>query len=163
MHRGFALLVFLSFSAISCSTFAPVPTSTPTQTITPIPTLTLSPTPTELPTNTPQPPTDTPDVLSALRPVGIPDKEWKGIPIMPGAIAGNGDNEKYVFTINASLEAIQTYYERELSKSGWDLVTSGAGDTGATMLIFNNGKPPLMPISIIPDGDLMLVLIVNSQ
>lgn len=163
MLRVFILLAFLSFLVMSCSTLVPIPTSTTTQTFTPIPTFTLSPTPTELPTNTPQPPTATPDVLSALRPVGTPDKEWKGIPIMPGAIAGNGDNEKYVFTINATPKDIQAYYERELSKSGWVLMTSGAGDTGATMLIFNNGKPPLMPISIIPDGDLMLVLIVNSQ
>jgi hypothetical protein len=63
---------------------------------------------------------------------------------MPGAIAGNGDNEKYVFTINAPLEDIQSYYEKELSKSGWVLMTSGSGDTGAALLIFNNGKPILM-------------------
>ena len=82
---------------------------------------------------------------------------------MPGAIAGNSDDEKYVFTIDATLEEVQAYYESELAKLGWDLMTSGSGDSGAAMLIFNNGKPPLMPISIIPDGDLMLVLIVNSQ
>jgi len=163
MLRSAAVVVFFAFLTISCSTLTPVPTSTPTETFTPIPTLTLSPTPTELPTKTPQPPTKTPDALSSLRPVGTPDKEWNGIPIMPGAIAGNGDNEKYVFTINAPLEDIQSYYEKELSKSGWVLMTSGSGDTGAALLIFNNGKPPLMPISIFPDGDLMLVLIVNSQ
>jgi len=82
---------------------------------------------------------------------------------MPGAIAGNGDNEKYVFTIDATLEEVQAYYERELAKLGWSLMALGDGSTGAAMMIFNSGKPPLLPISIIPDGDLMLVLIVNSQ
>ncbi|HKG55275.1 MAG TPA: hypothetical protein VKB04_13520 [Anaerolineales bacterium] len=165
MIRVFTRLVFLSFFVLSCSTLAPVPTPTsaPTQTFTPIPTDTPSPTPTEVPTNTPQLPTETQDALSALRPVGTPDKEWKGIPIMPGAIAGSGDNEKYVFNIKAVVEDIQAYYERELSKSGWVLMTAGQSNGGAVMLIFNNGKPPLMPISIIPDGDLMIVLIVDSQ
>ena len=163
MFRIIASFIFASFLIASCSVLAPVPTSTPTQTATLIPTDTATPIPTATQTNTPQPPTETPDPISALLPSGIPEKEWKGIPIMPGAINGEGDDESYKFTIKAPVEEVQAYYEKELAILGWDLMAEGSGDTGSVMLIFNNGVPPLLPVSIFSYGDLTLVLIVSSQ
>lgn len=162
MSRISPLSAFITLLITACSALSPVPTPTPTHTFTPIPSDTPLPTLTSTATNTPQP-TQTEDVLSSLRPVGTPQSAWKGIPIMPGALAGSADDDSYNFTIQATADEIQSYYESELSKSSWTLMASGAGDTGALMLIFNNGAPPLMTISIIPDGDLMIVLIVNSQ
>lgn len=157
------MFIFMSFLIASCSVFAPAPTPMPTQTATLIPTNTSTSIPTATQTNTPQPPTETPDPISALIPSGVPEKEWKGIPIMPGAINGGGDNESYRFTIKAPVEEVQAYYEKELAKLGWSLMAAGSGDTGSVMLIFNNGVPPLMPISIFSHGDLTLVMIVSSQ
>jgi hypothetical protein len=163
MFRRVVSLIFTSFLIASCSVLAPVPTSTPTQTATLLPTDTATPIPTATETNTPQPPTETPDSISALLPSGIPEKEWKGIPIMPGAINGGGDNESYRFTIKVTVEEVQTYYEKELAKLGWNLMVASSGDTDSVMLIFNNGAPPLLPVSIFSYEDLTLVLIVSSQ
>lgn len=154
------LLLILSICLTSCSSFAPEPTPTPTNTNTPMPTNTPLPTL----TSTPVPPTATEDAFSALLPSGTPDVEWKGIPIMPGAINGEeGEKDSYVFTTYASVDEVQAYYEKELGKLGWDLMMSGEGDNGSVMMIFNNGKPPLMPISIISNGEITLVLIITSQ
>ena len=161
--RLFTSLILFSLNVAACSALALVPTPTPTQTATLIPTNTFTPTPTATPTNTPQPPTETSDPISALLPTGLPEEEWKGIPIMPGAINGGEDKDSYRFTIKATVEEVQAYYQKELAKLGWNLMATGAGDTGSVMLIFNNGVPPLMPISIFTQGDLTLVLIVSSQ
>ncbi len=82
---------------------------------------------------------------------------------MPGAINGDEDKESYRFTIDASVEEVQAYYELELLKLGWNLMASGTGDTGTALLMFTNGNLPLLPISIIPHGEIVLVLIVSSQ
>jgi hypothetical protein len=163
MFRVIVSFIFTSILIAACSALAPVPTPTPTQTATLMPTDTSTPIPTPTQTNTPQPPTETSDPISALLPSGIPEKEWKGIPIMPGAINGGGDNESYRFTIEAPVEEVQAYYEKELAKLGWDLMVAGSGDTDSVMLIFNNGVPPLLPVSIFSHGELTLVMIVSSQ
>jgi len=163
MSRILVSLVLLALLVTACSALAPAPTPTPTATSTPLPTDTPTPVPTSTATNTPLPPTETPDPILGLLPSGTPESEWKGIPIMPGAINGEGDDEAYRFTVAASVEEVQTYYETELAKLGWSLMANGTGDTGAVMMIFNTGTSPFIPISIIPYGDITLVMIVSSQ
>ncbi len=149
MKKNFALFIFFALLTPSCSALALAPTLTPTQTATPIPTFTSTP----AATFTPELPTETPNVFAAMLPSGNPVREWKGIPIMPGALAGKADAESYAFTIKASVEEVQAYYEMELPKLGWTLMMSGTGEKDAVMLIFNNGIPPLLPISIIRQDD----------
>ena len=160
MNRVIAL--FLSFLISACSVLAPAPTTTPTQTAALISTDTPAPIPTATQVNTPQPRAETPDPISVLLPSGNPEKEWNGIRIMPGAINGDGDNEGYRFTINATAEEVQAYYEKELGKLGWGLMAAGSGATDSVMLIFSNEASLVMSVSIFPHGDLKLVLIVSD-
>jgi hypothetical protein len=46
---------------------------------------------------------------------------------MPGAVAGDGDEEGYVFTIKATPQQIREYYELELGKRGWQSSAEGDG------------------------------------
>ena len=153
-----AAAFLLAFSLIACSGLAqPTPTPVPTLTFTPSPTLTA----TLAPTNTPLPPTETQDAVSALAPEGEPASEWQGIPIMPGAIAGDGDEESYVFTIRATAQDVQEYYERELGKLGWQPFAQAEGKDSSLMLIFTNDASETLSISIIAKGDECLVLLVK--
>ena len=94
-------------------------------------------------------------------PSGTPAAGWEGIPVIPDAIAGDGDSKGYSFTINASPDEIQEFYEAELAKLGWSMFTSGQGTTGAVMLIFMKGTGTLS-VSIIPQADgIMYVLLVK--
>lgn len=143
---------------VACSSFAqPTPTPLPTLTFTPPPTLTA----TLAPTSTPLPPTETQDAISALAPEGEPALEWQGIPIMPGAIAGDGDEEGYTFTIRATAQDVQAYYERELGKQGWELLAQAEGDNSSLMLIFTNDDSGTLSVSILVKGDELLVLLVK--
>jgi hypothetical protein len=141
----------------ACSAFAqPTPTAVPTLTFTAIPTRTA----TRAPTSTPLPPTETPDAVAELAPEGEPDSEWDGIPIMPGAIAGEGDEEGYVFTIKATPQQVQEYYETELAKLGWQPFAQGDGEA-SLMLIFMNEDSTTLTVSVIAKGDEVLVLLVK--
>lgn len=82
---------------------------------------------------------------------------------MPGALAGEEDEESYIFTIAATVPEVQAYYEKEMAALGWELMTPGMDSDDAVMLIFNNNKPPLLPISITRQGDVTIVLMVSSQ
>jgi hypothetical protein len=48
--------------------------------------------------------------------------EWKGIPIMPNAVAGeesvDGGIGSYAFTIKENIATVQSYYINELTKKG---------------------------------------------
>ena len=158
------LLSVLILVLASCSSIAPKPTETPVPTETSLPTLTSTPEPTNTPTKTSAaPPTEKPTALVLPTPSGKPSSEWEGIPIMPNAIAGEGDSTGYSFTINAETEEIQNYYEKELGKLGWNMFASGQGTTDAVFLIFMKGAGTLS-VSIIPQTDgIMYVLLVNSM
>jgi hypothetical protein len=161
--RKIWLLLFsiLALVSLSCSdlsflapTPAPVPTSTSTQTATPVPSFTPSP------SMTPKPPTSTPDIVSLLLPSGTPVEMWNGIPIMPGAIAGEATAEGYTFSIREDTEAIQAFYGRELTRQGYDLFATGEGDEKNILLLMFMQGTEFVTISIMPGGDLMIVLII---
>lgn len=94
-------------------------------------------------------------------PSGEPSNEWEGIPVMPKALAGEGDSGGYFFTINASVDEVQAFYEKELLKLGWNVLGIGQGSTDAVILIFMKDTVTLS-VSIIPQPDgTMYVLLVK--
>ena len=154
MKKTIVAILFLFMLVLAaCSNFIqPNPTVTLTLTLTAIPTLAL--------TNMPLPSTETPDAVAALIPEGQPASEWNGIPIMPDAIAGEGDEESYVFTIKATPQQVQEYYQLELGKLGWQPFATGNGDS-SLMLMFTNNASAALTVSIIAKGDEVLVLLVK--
>jgi hypothetical protein len=99
------------------------------------------------------------DVVASLVPHGQPLSEWNGIPIMPGAIEGEGDASSYRFTTTASWVEIQAFYASQLSQLGWELLGSAEGKNGAVMLIFDGGEKTVS-VSIVPNGETSIVVIV---
>lgn len=152
MKKSIAASLFLLMLVLAaCTSFAqPTPTNVPTLTFTVIPTF--------IATSTVLPFTETPDAVTALVPEGQPAPEWNGIPIMPDAIAGEGDEESYVFTVKATPQQVQDFYQAELIKLGWQ---SGATGDGDSSLIFMNNASETLTVSIIAKGDEVLVLLVK--
>jgi len=106
------------------------------------------------------PPTNTVDAVAALLPEGQPLAEWKGIPIMPNSIAGEGDEEGYVFTIKATPQQVQDFYQTKLEKLGWQPFGTSTEDT-SLMLMFTNNNSDTLTVSIIAKGEEVLVLLVK--
>lgn len=79
---------------------------------------------------------------------------------MPGAISGEGDDKGYSFTIQATPEEIQEYYDQELRKLGATPFAVGQGDAQGTVLLMYMMDGGIISISIIPQEDFVLVIIV---
>jgi hypothetical protein len=139
---AFVFMITTACSGAAQPTSIPVPTST----FTAVPTLTV----THTLTSTPLLPTKIPPAASA----------WNGIPIMPGAVTGDGDDEGYVFTIKATPRQIQQYYQLELGKLGWGSFVEGDGVTSLT-LTFTNDASEMLTVSVLTKGEEALVLLVK--
>ena len=159
------ILSTLVIALSSCNAFAVKPTQTPIPTATSLPTSTSTPqptiTPTIKPSDTPIPPTNTSSALALSMPSGKPVSTWEGIPVMPTAIAGDGDSKGYSFTVKAPIDDVQNFYKNEMTKLGWNVFASGQGTTNAILLMFMKGAN-LVTVSIIPLSDgLIYVMLVK--
>lgn len=72
----------------------------------------------------------------ALLPSGTPLAEWNGIPIMPGAIAGEDVGGAYQYTIVADLAEITAFYETEFSRLGFEVELQVSEKLGQASLSF---------------------------
>lgn len=86
----------------------------------------------------------------AALPSGTPLADWNGIPIMPGALAGEALDGAYQFTIAADFDAIKNFYETELSKLGYELTVDVNEIGGSAILNFQkegtSGTVVIIPI-----------------
>jgi hypothetical protein len=140
---SFLLLTLGACSSVikPISTEILISTAVPTQTATVIPTMTFLSS------------DEMPDVISELA------SEWNGIPIMPGEIAGEGDQDGYVFTIEATPQTVQEYYQLELGNLGWQLLSQEADDS-SILLMFVNGASETLTIHVIAkDGEALVLLV----
>ena len=147
--RIVAILSLLIILPAACNFPSQSPTAIPTPTFIVAPLITATPALTQ-----------TPDVVTGLLPEGQPASEWSGIPIMPGATAGEGDEESYVFTIKATPQQVADYYEAKLAALGWQPFGTDNKDA-SLMLLFMDQSSATLTINIIAKGDDALVLLVK--
>jgi len=84
--------------------------------------------------------------------------DWFGIPIMPGATAGEGDEEGYVFTIKGTIDQVRKFYEAELPKIGWESLPS---EDASTLLFIRDNGAESLTINLITNQDEVLVLLIK--
>lgn len=148
MKKSIIAILLLALSVIACSGLVqPTPASVSTEAL--------------APTMSPSRATEVQDALSALNPEGEPASDWQGIPVMPGALAGQEVEDGYSFTTRATAQDVQQYYEAELGKLGWELFAQTEGKNSSQMLIFTNGDSGTLSVSIIVKDDELLVLLVK--
>jgi hypothetical protein len=80
---------------------------------------------------------------------------------MPKAIAGSGDQISYSYTIQASPEQIQNFYDRAMPKAGWQPFAVGSGTSGNLMLMYQKSDA-ITTISVIVQGEVTLVMIIQT-
>jgi hypothetical protein len=155
--RKFIAATLFLFLLINCSAY---PGQTATLAPLPVSTARLNATPTFQLTLTAPAATVTP--LSASTPTldGESATDWDGIPIMPGAITGEGDEEGYVFTVRASSQQVQDYYQLELAARGWQSL-SEENEGSARVLVFVDNASTLLTVRILTRGEEALVLLTR--
>ena len=129
----------------------------PTDTATPQPPTAISSPlqPTLPPTISPPPPGEgaggeggpTPTITPLALPSQTPLREWNGIPIMSGAIAGVEEEQGYLFTTYIAVKKVQKFYFQTLGSLGWEVQATGTKD-GALVIAHKEGQ--LLSIAIGP-------------
>lgn len=96
-------------------------------------------------------------------PSGTPLADWNGIPIMPGAIAGEAAGGGYQFTSQAGLAEITSFYETELTNLGFEVELAIDQNSGQAILNFRKGDMTGM-VAIVPLGGSLhgVALIINQ-
>lgn len=149
---------FFLLTLIGCSSY-PEPTATLTI---PPPSFTARPssTSTFTSTMTARAPSETSQAVPSPTLEGQPAVDWNGIPIMQGAITGEGDEEGYVFTIRASSQQVQDYYQLELARLGWQSL-SQRNEGSTRVLVFIYDGSTMLTVSILAKGEEALVLLTK--
>lgn len=93
-------------------------------------------------------------------PEGTPSADWHGIPIMPGATNGGEAEDGYTFSIQASSEEIEQFYEAALEELGYSQTTSGE-QSGMTFLFFENGSAQVVVAIMTMGGSNLVQLVVT--
>jgi hypothetical protein len=104
-----------------------------------------------------------PDPVDALDPQGNPAQEWRAIPIMPEAIAGQefAVNNAYSFKVQASAQDVQAFYDERLTPLGWSQPFDSAFDEdGGTMTFRKEGSS--LTITVTSSEDSVVVLLVMA-
>lgn len=99
----------------------------------------------------------------AALPSGTPLADWNGIPIMPGAIAGESAEGGYQFTIGADLAEITAFYETELTNLGFELELNVDENAGQAILNFRKGDMTGMVAIVSLGGGLNGVAFIINQ
>jgi hypothetical protein len=96
-----------------------------------------------------------------LNPQGKPVQDWRGIPIMTEAIAGQEFtvSNAYSFRVDATTPDVQAFYDERLTLLGWSQpFTSSLDENGGTMTFRKEGRS--LAITLTPSGDFTIVLLV---
>lgn len=101
-----------------------------------------------------------PDFGSYFNPEGTPVSEWKEIPIMPQATAGQEftDTGTYSFRVNATIQEVQDYYKAELEKLGWSSFFNMPGDANGAVMVYQKEGSVLTITAAEVEGSVVVIL-----
>ncbi len=88
---------------------------------------------------------------------GTPVAEWRGVPIMPGAVSGGETDDGYQFSTQASVDETVHFYKDALAELGYSLSMTGE-ESGITFLIFARDSTTVV-VGIQPAAERNLVQI----
>ena len=103
--------------------------------------------------------TQIPD-FECTNPQGTPVSEWKGIPIMPQATAGQEcpDTSSYSFKVDATVKDAQDFYNAQLVNMGWSSSFSMPGNDSIVILAFQKDNDVLTLAITNLNGSVMILL-----
>lgn len=93
-----------------------------------------------------------------FNPQNPPLTEWSGIPIMPGAVAGDESPGLYGYTMQVDVKAVEEFYAQSLPALGWSEVFAVPNSAGMAVLVYQKGNQTLT-VTITDMQDHLLVML----
>jgi hypothetical protein len=92
-------------------------------------------------------------------PQGTPVSEWRGVPIMSAAIAGQEfDNNTYSFKTDAAAQEVVDYYNDQMIKLGWSKTFDMPIDADGGIAVFSKGDNILTVTITSLEGSTVVIL-----
>jgi hypothetical protein len=91
-------------------------------------------------------------------PQSAPLSEWKGIPVMPAAVAGDESSGVYIYKIAAATQEIKDFYKAQMSSLGWEESFSMPLE-GTAILLYTKGDQVLSITIMSTEGSDTTVMI----
>lgn len=101
-----------------------------------------------------------PDFENMFNPQGTPVQEWRGVPVMPQASAGQefSKNNTYSFKANVTVEEVQAFYKEKMAALGWtqpfDFPVQGEGG----LMVFEKENSTLTITITSSEGSVVVLL-----
>lgn len=105
------------------------------------------------------------DFGNSLDPQGTPVQEWKGVPIMPQASAGEefSESNTYSFKVDATAQEVQEFYGQALPPLGWNQPFEIPLEADGGLLMYNKDNNGLMILITPSEGSLVVLLTMTQQ
>jgi len=96
---------------------------------------------------------------NTLNPQGTPVQEWKGVPIMPQATAGQefSENNTYSFRANVATKEVQDFYKEKMTALGWKQLDFPGG-TDSPVMAFQKDNNILTLLVTPSEGSVVVLL-----
>lgn len=104
--------------------------------------------------------TNMPDFGNILNPQGAPVQQWKDIPIMPQAIAGQEFTEKnaYSFQASVTMQEVQAFYTEKLTALGWNQPYEIPMEEDAGLMVFEKENSTLAITITASEASVVVIL-----
>ena len=102
-----------------------------------------------------------PSSADVLNPQGKPVQDWRGIPIMLEAIAGQEftASNAYSFRVDATARDVQAFYDERMTQLGWSQPFDSSLNENSGTMTFRKERRSLA-ITLTSSGDFVVVLLV---
>ena len=105
-----------------------------------------------------------PDFGNMFDPQGTPVQEWRGIPILPEATAGQefSENNTYSFKANVTAKDVQDFYTTKLEALGWNQPFSLPIQAEGGLLVFQKEQSSLAITITSSEGSVVVLLVITQ-
>ncbi len=125
-------------------------------------------TPTAAASATPAGPTTTLSVVEQMMGQvqrGTPIAEWRGVPVMPGALDGTDAESLYTFSTMAPPAEVAAWYRQQLGQRGWapSYGDSPAPIAGANLVMYESDSQRAFISAQIQEGKTLVLLDITNK
>ena len=101
-----------------------------------------------------------PDFGNMFDPQGTPVQDWRGVPIMPQATAGQefSENNTYSFRAPVTVQEVQDFYNQNLASLGWEQSFSLPLETEGGFIAFQKDGSTLTVTITSFEGSVVVIL-----